>query len=38
MTENASGQTSTDPTAPDTIVLVHGFWGTPRSCEKAGRR
>jgi hypothetical protein len=24
MTENA-------PTAPDTVVLVHGFWVTPRS-------
>src|SRR5215207_2462963 len=23
-----------DPTAPDTIVLVHGFWVTPRSWEK----
>ena len=25
--------TSTDPTAPDTIVLIHGFWVTPRSWE-----
>jgi pimeloyl-ACP methyl ester carboxylesterase len=24
---------STDPTAPDTIVLIHGFWVTPRSWE-----
>src|SRR5215213_7350081 len=23
-----------DPAAPDTIVLVHGFWVTPRSWEK----
>ena len=22
-----------DPTAPDTIVLVHGLWVTPRSWE-----
>jgi len=25
---------STDPTAPDTIVLVHGLWMTPRSWEE----
>src|SRR5262245_54524010 len=24
---------SADPTGPDTIVLVHGFWVTPRSWE-----
>src|SRR6266545_1319259 len=24
---------STDATAPDTIVLIHGFWVTPRSWE-----
>ncbi len=24
---------TTDPTAPDTIVLIHGFWVTPRSWE-----
>jgi pimeloyl-ACP methyl ester carboxylesterase len=24
---------STDPTTPDTIVLIHGFWVTPRSWE-----
>jgi pimeloyl-ACP methyl ester carboxylesterase len=24
----------TTPTAPDTIVLIHGFWVTPRSWEK----
>ncbi len=24
---------STDSTAPDTIVLIHGFWVTPRSWE-----
>jgi pimeloyl-ACP methyl ester carboxylesterase len=23
-----------DPGAPDTIVLIHGFWMTPRSWEK----
>ena len=23
-----------DPTAPDTIVLIHGLWMTPRSWEK----
>ena len=28
-TENAP-----DPAAPDTIVLIHGFWVTPRSWEK----
>ena len=28
-----STSTSTDPTAPDTIVLIHGFWVTPRSWE-----
>jgi pimeloyl-ACP methyl ester carboxylesterase len=26
--------TAANPTAPDTIVLVHGFWMTPRSWEK----
>ena len=24
---------STDATTPDTIVLIHGFWVTPRSWE-----
>ena len=24
---------STEPTTPDTIVLIHGFWVTPRSWE-----
>jgi pimeloyl-ACP methyl ester carboxylesterase len=24
---------STDAVAPDTIVLIHGFWVTPRSWE-----
>ena len=24
---------TTDPIAPDTIVLIHGFWVTPRSWE-----
>ena len=24
---------STDVTTPDTIVLIHGFWVTPRSWE-----
>ena len=24
---------STDPKLPDTIVLIHGFWVTPRSWE-----
>jgi pimeloyl-ACP methyl ester carboxylesterase len=23
-----------DPTAPDTLVLIHGFWVTPRSWEE----
>jgi hypothetical protein len=23
-----------NPNAPDTIVLVHGFWVTPRSWER----
>jgi pimeloyl-ACP methyl ester carboxylesterase len=27
-----------EPTAPDTIVLVHGFWVTPRSWEKRVER
>jgi len=26
--------TSTPPAAPDTIVLIHGFWVTPRSWER----
>jgi pimeloyl-ACP methyl ester carboxylesterase len=26
--------TESTPTAPDTIVLIHGFWVTPRSWEK----
>jgi len=26
--------TISDPTAPDTIVLIHGFWVTPRSWEE----
>ena len=30
--------TSTDPTTPDTIVLIHGFWVTPRSWEHWIRR
>src|ERR687895_131234 len=30
MTDSGTSQ----PTAPDTIVLVHGFWVTPRSWEK----
>jgi pimeloyl-ACP methyl ester carboxylesterase len=25
---------STDVTTPDTIVLIHGFWVTPRSWEE----
>jgi pimeloyl-ACP methyl ester carboxylesterase len=29
-----SAENTTDPTAPDTIVLIHGFWMTPRSWEK----
>jgi len=29
-----STENATDATAPDTIVLVHGFWVTPRSWEK----
>jgi pimeloyl-ACP methyl ester carboxylesterase len=27
-------ENTTDPTAPDTIVLIHGLWVTPRSWEK----
>lgn len=27
-------ETSPDPTTPDTIVLIHGLWMTPRSWEK----
>jgi hypothetical protein len=30
LTENGAPE----PTAPDTIVLVHGFWVTPLSWEK----
>jgi hypothetical protein len=30
--ENTSNPATTDN--PDTIVLVHGFWVTPRSWEK----
>ena len=26
--------TISDPAAPDTIVLIHGFWVTPRSWEE----
>ena len=27
-------ENSPDPAAPDTIVLIHGLWVTPRSWEK----
>ena len=27
-------ENSLNPAAPDTIVLVHGFWVTPRNWEK----
>ena len=26
--------THAPPTAPDTIVLIHGFWVTPRTWER----
>jgi pimeloyl-ACP methyl ester carboxylesterase len=29
-----TAENTTDPATPDTIVLVHGFWMTPRSWEK----
>jgi hypothetical protein len=29
---------STDSTTPDTIVLIHGFWVTPRSWEHSVER
>jgi alpha-beta hydrolase superfamily lysophospholipase len=29
-----TAENAPDPAAPDTIVLVHGFWVTPRSWEK----
>jgi esterase/lipase len=29
-----TAENTTAPSAPDTIVLVHGFWVTPRSWEK----
>jgi len=29
-----TAENATNPAAPDTIVLVHGFWVTPRSWEK----
>ena len=29
-----TAENTADPTAPDTIVLVHGLWVTPRSWEK----
>ena len=28
-----TAENTTKPTAPDTIVLIHGFWMTPRSWE-----
>ena len=32
-TATARRSNDTDATAPDTIVLIHGFWVTPRSWE-----
>ena len=29
-----TAENTADPSAPDTIVLVHGLWVTPRSWEK----
>ena len=29
-----TAENAPDPTAPDTIVLIHGLWVTPRSWEK----
>ena len=29
-----TAQETPEPTASDTIVLIHGFWVTPRSWEK----
>jgi pimeloyl-ACP methyl ester carboxylesterase len=29
-----TAENAPDPTAPDTIVLIHGLWMTPRSWEK----
>jgi pimeloyl-ACP methyl ester carboxylesterase len=29
-----TAENTPDPTTPDTIVLIHGFWETPRSWEK----
>jgi pimeloyl-ACP methyl ester carboxylesterase len=29
-----SAENTTDPATPDTIVLIHAFWMTPRSWEK----
>jgi len=35
MTANTPHQTTPDTTnTPDTIVLIHGLWMTPRSWEK----
>ena len=33
-----TAQSNPEPTAPDTIVLVHGFWVTPRSWENSVER
>jgi hypothetical protein len=34
MTDNTHDSTDRNAAAPDTVVLVHGFWVTPRSWEK----
>ena len=34
MTDNTPNQAAPDPAAPDTIVLIHGLWMTPRSWER----
>jgi esterase/lipase len=36
--EASTTEGSPTPNSPDTIVLVHGFWATPRSWEKWSER
>src|ERR671911_1437848 len=36
--EPMSAENTPDPAAPDTIVLIHGLWVTPRSWEKWAER
>src|SRR5215207_5764357 len=38
MTTNNPHMDAPDPVAPDTLVLIHGLWMTPRSWEKWAER